>query len=47
MSKLDSEGEILKLAAGLKVDWQQNAVQNFDPVTKVKQMPNKAESILN
>jgi len=29
MSKLDSEGEILKLAAGLKVDWQQNAVQNI------------------
>ncbi len=29
MRKLDSEHEILKLAAGLKVDWQQNAVQNI------------------
>ena len=29
MNKLDSEQEIIKLAAGLKVDWQQNAVQNI------------------
>ena len=29
MKKLDSEYEIHKLAAGLKVDWQQNAVQNI------------------
>ena len=29
MKKLDSEQEIIKLAAGLKVDWQQNAVQNI------------------
>jgi len=29
MSKLNSEQDILKIAAGLKVDWQQNAVQNI------------------
>jgi hypothetical protein len=29
MSKLDKEQEIIKLAAGLKVDWQQNAVKNI------------------
>lgn len=29
MSKLDSEKDIIKLAAGLKVDWQKNAVQNI------------------
>jgi hypothetical protein len=29
MSKLDSEQEIIKLAAGLQVDWQKNAVQNI------------------
>jgi hypothetical protein len=29
MRKLDSEQEIRRLAAGLKVDWQQNAVQNI------------------
>src|ERR1051325_647483 len=29
MRKLDSEQEVLKIAAGLKVDWQQNAVQNI------------------
>jgi len=29
MSKLDSEQEIIKLAAGLQVDWQNNAVQNI------------------
>jgi len=29
MSKLDKETEIIKLAASLKVDWQENAVQNI------------------
>jgi hypothetical protein len=29
MRKLDSDQEIRKLAAELKVDWQQNAVQNI------------------
>jgi hypothetical protein len=29
MRKLDTEHEIIKLAEGLKVDWQQNAVQNI------------------
>jgi hypothetical protein len=29
MSKLNSEREILQIAAGLQVDWQQNAVQNI------------------
>lgn len=29
MSKLDREQEIIQLAAGLQVDWQQNAVQNI------------------
>jgi hypothetical protein len=29
MSKLDSEQAIIKLAAGLQVDWQKNAVQNI------------------
>src|SRR5579863_3021116 len=29
MNKLDREQDIIKLAAGLKVDWQQNAVQNI------------------
>src|SRR5690349_16741715 len=29
MNKLDREQEIIQLAAGLKVDWQQNAVRNI------------------
>ena len=50
MSKLDSEQDIIKLAAGLQVDWQKNAVQNImalchEKITKWLKSAPKVRSI--